>query len=61
MRAQMHALTDNTTASHRRLLQLLTNLSDIVHGHEESVGGAKRVVQCCKENYRMDIGTLTLK
>ncbi|KAI0375954.1 hypothetical protein BV20DRAFT_1032323 [Pilatotrama ljubarskyi] len=43
-----------------RLHLVLTNLSDIMQGHEESVAYAKGVVQCCKENYRMGLGTLTL-
>ncbi|KAI0355301.1 hypothetical protein OH77DRAFT_1403237 [Trametes cingulata] len=45
---------------HSRLSQVLANLSDIIRGHEENVACAKSVVQCCKENYRMGIETLTL-
>ncbi|EIW61587.1 uncharacterized protein TRAVEDRAFT_69909 [Trametes versicolor FP-101664 SS1] len=61
VRAQVNSLTDAAQPSERRLPQLLRNLSDILEGHEENVGSAKEVVQCCKENYRMGIGTLTLK
>ncbi|OJT07109.1 hypothetical protein TRAPUB_2043 [Trametes pubescens] len=61
LRAQVDSLADAAQSSERRLPLLLNNLSDILQGHEVCVGSAKRVVQCCKENYRMGIGTLTLK
>ncbi|KAL1939982.1 hypothetical protein VTO73DRAFT_9317 [Trametes versicolor] len=61
LRAQVNSLTDTAQTSDKRLPQLLRNLYDILERHEENVGRAKEVVQCCKENYRMGIGTLTLK
>ena len=38
----------------------LRDLSSILSGHVENVVCTMDVVQCCKENYRMGVGTLTL-
>ncbi|KAI0638488.1 hypothetical protein C8Q77DRAFT_1048857 [Trametes polyzona] len=57
----MQSLERASTRDERRLTQVLGNIADIVRGYAESVRGARRVVESCRENYRMGIGTLTLK
>ncbi|KAI1796094.1 hypothetical protein LXA43DRAFT_988311 [Ganoderma leucocontextum] len=43
-----------------KLSTILRDLSNILSGHAENVACTIDVVQRCKENYRMGVGTLTL-
>ncbi|KAI9000726.1 hypothetical protein BD414DRAFT_11118 [Trametes punicea] len=56
----VQSLLPHTSPEDRRLSPLLGNLLRILRGYAENVACAKDVVQCCKENYRMAIETLTL-
>ncbi|KAI0776155.1 hypothetical protein BD413DRAFT_526869 [Trametes elegans] len=60
LRQRMHTIISILPLGGKQLPRLLRYLLEIVRGYEENVVSAKEVVQCCRENYRMGVGTLTL-
>ncbi|KAH9855044.1 hypothetical protein C2E23DRAFT_725656 [Lenzites betulinus] len=61
MLTEAQSLLHRTQAPDRTLPHLLQNISDVMQGYSQNVASAKSMVQCCKENHRMGIGTLTLE
>ncbi|KAI0774563.1 hypothetical protein C8Q74DRAFT_1200959 [Fomes fomentarius] len=57
---QLSSLSSAVSSSVGRMPSLLSKLSALLGGYVENVACARSVVECCKENYRMGVGTLTL-
>lgn len=60
LEAEVLSLHGTVSDQSGRLSSVLENLLNILRGHVQNVGSAQSVVRCCKESYRMGIGTLTL-
>lgn len=60
LKIQVNALSKAVASNRGRLPPLLGSISTILQGLEDSIVCAKGLVDCCKENYRMSIETLTL-
>ncbi|RPD66863.1 hypothetical protein L227DRAFT_648032 [Lentinus tigrinus ALCF2SS1-6] len=60
LEVEVLSLCSMVSSQDGRLSGVLHNLLDIVRGHAENVANAQKLVRCCKENYRVGIGTLTL-
>ncbi|KAI9064836.1 hypothetical protein FKP32DRAFT_1625011 [Trametes sanguinea] len=58
--SQVQHLSSTTTSADARLPVLFDHLDSILRGYAENVACAKSLAQCCRENYRMGIETLTL-
>ncbi|TFK94275.1 hypothetical protein K466DRAFT_477004 [Polyporus arcularius HHB13444] len=60
LEADVLSLCGTLSSTEGRLPGVLDSLLDILRGHTENLTSAQSLVRCCKESYRMGIGTLTL-
>ena len=60
LETQVYQLNEGASPTSGRVRQLLRDISGVLEGYEAGVICARSIVECCVDNYRIGVKTLTL-